>query len=321
MSQWLLNRLFEAKDQAEPRFAFQGTVNWMRELAESVNSGSTNDEKLATKYAGVKRRPVNRVADTSVFENVFMAHHNLASLYSLNDDIESPYDTCRSAIVAWYYATYFSASAMVAASSGSTQGTHAATAKVWQANIVEKDLIPNPFNMYLSSLVTKSMEDEIKEYRKDNIYDLNDRADNTEMDHGSLVSYLKGTHSYKKWEAEERIKTSREFKALGVDNFRKKIARELRNKVLDRGYVNYLVQAFRFRGKANYRDSIFLSYGPDQEEIISQFIEDLLDASRGFMRSAAYYSSKRVERGAWSEFISDIEENSQLSISTDEIKI
>lgn len=321
MSQWLLNRLFEAKDQAEPRFAFQGTVNWMRALAESVNSGSTSDEELTTIYAGVQRRPVNRVADTSVFENMFMAHHNLASLYSLNDDIESPYDTCRSAIVAWYYATYFSASAMVAASSGSIQETHAATAKVWQADIVEKDLIPYPFNMYLSSLVSKSMEDEIKEYRKDNIYDLNDRAEDTEMAHGALVSYLKGTHGYKKWEAEERIKTSREFKALGVDNFRKKVARELRDKVLDRGQVNYLVQAFRFRGKANYRDSIFLSYGPDQEEIVRQFIEDLLDASRGFIRSAACYSSKRVERGAWSEFIGDIEENSRLSISTDEIKI
>jgi len=321
MSQWLLDRLFEAKDQAEPRFAFQGTVNWMRAVAEAVDSGSTNDEKLTAIYSGVQRRPVNKSADTSVFENIFMAHHNLASLQSLNDDIESPYDTCRSAIVAWYYATYFSASAMVAASSGSTQETHAATAKVWQADIVEKDLIPYPFNMYLSSLVSKTMEDEIKEYRQDNRYDLNDRAEDTEMAHGALVSYLKGTHGYKKWEAEERIKTSREFKALGVDNFRKKVARELRDKVLDRGHVNYLVQAFRFRGKANYRDSIFLSYGPDQEDIIRQFIKDLLNASRGFIRSAAYYSSKRVERGAWSEFISDIEENSQLSISTDEIKI
>jgi len=321
MSQWLLDRLFEAKDQAEPRFAFQGTVNWMRAVAEAVDSGSTNDEKLTAIYSGVQRRPVNKSADTSVFENIFMAHHNLASLQSLNDDIESPYDTCRSAIVAWYYATYFSASAMVAASSGSTQETHAATAKVWQADIVEKDLIPYPFNMYLSSLVSKTMEDEIKEYRQDNRYDLNDRAEDTEMAHGALVSYLKGTHGYKKWEAEERIKTSREFKALGVDNFRKRVARELRDKVLDRGHVNYLVQAFRFRGKANYRDSIFLSYGPDQEDIIRQFIKDLLNASRGFIRSAAYYSSKRVERGAWSEFISDIEENSQLSISTDEIKI
>jgi uncharacterized protein (UPF0332 family) len=321
MSQWLLNRLFEAKVQANPQFAFQGTVNWMRALAEIVNSGSTSDAELNRVYGGVSRRAVNTTSDTSVFENIFMAHHNLASLSSINTDIEYPYDTCRSAIVSWYYTTYFSASAMIAASSGSTQETHAATAKVWQADIIENDLIPYPFNLYLSSLVTTTMEGEIETYRDGNPYDLNDYADSDEIAHGAIVSYLKGTHGYKKWESEERIKNSREFKALGVANFRKNVARELRDNVLERGYVNYLVQAFRFRGKANYRDSIFLSYGPDKEEIISQFTTDLLDVSNAFIRSAALYASKRVERGSWDEFIDDIDENTRLSITTDAIKI
>jgi hypothetical protein len=321
MSQWLLNRLFEAKDQANPQFAFQGTVNWMRALAEIVNSGATSDAELNKVYSGVSRRVVNTTSDTSVFENMFMAHHNLASLTAISTDVKSPYDTCRSAIVAWYYTTYFSASAMIAASSGSTQETHAATAKVWQADIVENDLIPYPFNLYLSSLVITTMEGEIDTYRCGNSYDLNHYADSEEIAHGAIVSYLKGTHGYKKWESEERIKNSREFKALGVANFRKNVARELRDNVLERGYVNYLVQAFRFRGKANYRDSIFLSYGPDKEEIISQFTTDLLDVSNAFIRSAALYASKRVERGSWDEFIDDIDENTRLSITTDAIKI
>jgi hypothetical protein len=321
MTEWLLNRLFGAKDQPVRRFAFQGSVNWIRALAEIVNSGSTSDEELSSLYNNVQRRPVNSSADTSVFENMFMAHHNLASLQSLKHNDQSPYDTCRLAIVAWYYTSYFSASAMVSASSGSTQETHSATAKVWQADIVEKELIPYPFNLHLTSLVSETMEPEIAKYRKDNIYDLNDRADNIEVAHGGLVSYLKGTHKYKKWQAEERVKTSRDFKALDVGDFRKKIARELRDKVLEKGQVNYLSQAFRFRGKANYRDSIFLSYGPEQEEIIRQFVEDLLDVSKGFIRSAAYYSSKRVERGTWGEFISDIDNNSRISISTNVIKI
>ncbi len=321
MGQWLLNRLFDAKDQADPQFAFQGTVNWMRALAEIVNSGYVSDVELSKIYGGVRRRPINTSSDTSVFENVFMAHHNLASLSSINNDIGSPYDTCRSAIVAWYYATYFSASAMIAASSGSTQETHAATAKVWHADIVEKGLIPYPFNLYLSSLVTTTLEDEIAIYRDRNTFDLNDYAKNEEMAHGAVVSYLKGTHGYKKWVAEERIRRSREFKALGVGDFRKKVAREFRDGVLEKGHVNYLVQAFRFRGKANYRDSIFLSYGPDKEEIIAQFTVDLLDVSRAFVRSASFYASRRVERGSWGEFINDVEENTRLSINTDVIKI
>lgn len=223
MSQWLLNRLFEAKDQAEPRFAFQGTVNWMRALAEIVNSGSCSDSELKNVYSNVNRRPVNKDADTSVFENMFMAHHNLAALESINNDIKEPYDTCRSAIVSWYYATYFSASAMIAASSGSIQETHSATAKVWQSDIVEKNLIPYPFNLLLTSLVQTTADEEIKTYRNGNQYNLNDYADDEEIAHGALVSYLKGTQGYKKWESEERIKTSKEFKLLGVDNFRKKM--------------------------------------------------------------------------------------------------
>lgn len=107
MSKWLLDRLFEAGDQAEPRFAFQGTVNWMRALAEVVNGGACADDKLNDLYARVQRRPVNREADTLVFENTMMALHNLSSLKSMNKDVEDKYDICRSAIISWYYSIYF----------------------------------------------------------------------------------------------------------------------------------------------------------------------------------------------------------------------
>lgn len=88
-----------------------------------------------------------------------------------------------------------------------------------------------------------------------------------------------------------------------------------------KGQVNFLIQAFRYRGKANYRDSIFLSYGNESKEIITQFNQDLLDVSYAFVRSASFYSSKRVERDTWSTFVSDIEENTRLSIGTDAIQI
>ena len=321
MSQWLLDRLFEAKDQAVPRFAFQGTINWMKALAIIVNAGACDDEELKTIYSKVKRRSVNKDADTLVFENMFMSHHNLASLYSMTEDVKNKYDICRSAIVAWYYAIYFSASAMVAASSGSLQQTHVATAKVWQADIVDKNLTPYPFNLFLSSLVSKTVDIKIKGYRKMNEYDLNQYAQNTEQAHGAIVSYLKGTAGYRKWEAEERIKLSREFKDLGVDNFRKKVARELRDKILEKGQVNFLIQAFRYRGKANYRDSIFLSYGDNNADIIEAFIEDLFDVSLNFIRTATHYCSRRVERGSWDLFIADVDKNTRLSIDSSAIKI
>lgn len=321
MSNWLLNRLFDAGNQAEPRFAFQGTVNWMRALAEIIDKEVRDTVNFESVYQGVQRRSVNREADTLVFENMHMAYHNHASLKAMNNDALDKYDICRSAIVSWYYSIYFAASAMIASSSGSIQETHALTAKVWQSDIVEKRLIPYPFNLYLSSLVTSKAEEEISVYRADNNYNLNDYANDPDVAHGAIVSYLKGTHGYKKWEAEERIKTSKEFKALNVENFRKKVAQELRDRALDKGHVNFLTQAFRYRGKANYRDSIFLSYGDNNESTIERFINDLNTVSAGFIRAASLYCSLRVEKGSWELFVSDIRSNTRLSIGVDLIEV
>ena len=52
-----------------------------------------------------------------------------------------------------------------------------------------------------------------------------------------------------------------------------------------------------------------------------KFIEDLRDVSFNFIRACSYYCSKRVEKGAWSLFIDDIEKNSRLSIDVSAIKI
>ena len=95
MPQWLLNRLFDAKEQSNPNFAIQGTINWMRALAEIVNSREFTDEKIITVYDKIQRRPANVTADTLVFENMLMAYHNLASLRSLYNDISHKYDICR----------------------------------------------------------------------------------------------------------------------------------------------------------------------------------------------------------------------------------
>ena len=76
-----------------------------------------------------------------------MAYHNHVSLIR-NLELKSlPYDTCRSAIISWYYSVYFAGSAMIAASSGGQQETHATTANVWKKDLVDRDLILEPFFM------------------------------------------------------------------------------------------------------------------------------------------------------------------------------
>lgn len=321
MAQWLLNRLFDAKDQPKPRFAFLGTVNWMRALSCIVQNGSFDDAKIINHYKSVGRRKPNPEADTLVFENVMMAFHNQASLVRLREDSTHPYDVCRSAIISWYYSTYFTCSAMIAAASGAKQETHALTAKVWQSDIVDHGLVMSPFSLSLSSLVQKVVDSEIAAYRGYNEFDLNTRAENDEEAWGAIVSYLNGTWGYEKLRIEERVRFSREFKALGVDNFRTKAARALRDDQLSKNGVNYLIQAFRYRGKANYRDSIFLTYGYDNSENIELFVQDLETVSCSFQRMAAFYLARRVEKGSWDEFISDLSDNSRLSLDVSYLDI
>ena len=50
------------------------------------------------------------------------------------------------------------------------------------------------------------------------------------------------------------------FKALAVTDFRKQAARSLRDAAYARRGIAFLHQASRYRGKANYRDAIFLAY-------------------------------------------------------------
>ena len=187
-------------------------------------------------------------------------------------------------------------------------------------DIVEK-LTMSPFNLSLSTLVEKDYKSAIEIMREGNNFDLNNYPKNEKEAFGALFSYLQGTASYKKWETEENIKGSREFKNLGVSDFRTKVARELRDIKLEKGIVNFLVQAFRYRGKANYRDSVFLSYGNDRSEELKQFILDLDTVATAFMKMASTYAKARVHKSDWDSFVADLETNLRFEFDTKILKI
>ncbi len=56
---WLLNRLFDQGDQPTPRFAFQGTVNWMRALSIYTDGNEFSHDSLRNFYRLIQRRPPN----------------------------------------------------------------------------------------------------------------------------------------------------------------------------------------------------------------------------------------------------------------------
>lgn len=315
-----MNRLFDAKSQLIPRFAFQGTINWMRAMSLIVSSSEFRDE-LKCHYANVQRRAPNPTADTSVCENLLMAMHNIASLTSINKHADDRYNLVRSAIVAWHDSIYSATSAMVLAASGANPQNHRSTAKVWHDNIVENKLAIGPFGLSIHTLVSAEVEERIKELRKGNPHSLDRAANNLEEAWGGLYAYLRGTAGYEKTLIEEKVKDDADFIKLGVNNFRTKQAREFRDAVLSGGFVNFLIETFRYRGKANYRDSIYLSYGDDRTGAINQFTENLEIVATAHLQMVIHYVARRIEMATWDIFVNDMENNLRITFDTTLLKI
>jgi hypothetical protein len=80
---------------------------------------------------------------------------------------------------------------------------------------------------------------------------------------------------------------------------------------IDKHTCCFIHEAIRYRGKANYRDILFLSYGLADQRFI-RFIDDLEKVLFSFLKMTMMYCSKRINKIIWSEFIEDIEKNSHL---------
>lgn len=108
---------------------------------------------------------------------------------------------------------------------------------------------------------------------------------------------------------------SREFKALSVANFRTKAARELRDSRLTGKAVSFLHQAIRYRGKANYREALFLGYGDYVETLLSDYLDDLATVLRGFVTMSGAFAYKRLGRSIWNEFTDDLDKHRSFQVS------
>jgi hypothetical protein len=303
---WLLDRLFDHNEQPTPRFAFQGTVNWIRALAIAVASSQFDDPTLRTAYSQVARRTPNQAADTLAYECLLMSLSQTATAQHLAVVPGNAYDACRAAIVSWYYAIYYASKAMLAATSGADPQTHAEAARQIQTELVNNGLLRYPFDLSVTKLVPASVTPQINALRRGSTSDLN-TCPTTALDaRGALCSYLNGTCEYRRWEIEERVKRGAPFKALGVTNFRTAAARNLRDGALTSESVNFLWQAFRYRGKANYRDAIYLSYGSDNSVAVRTLNSDLAASAMAYVRMAAHYLSRRTEAGTWALFADDV---------------
>jgi hypothetical protein len=298
----------------DPRFALPSTVNWMRALALQVEAQSLNFTTASSFYAAVGKRSFTPQEENTIFEQLLFSLHQLSALEALRS-CPCKSDVARVGIVAWYYGIYAAGSAMVAAQDGSFQDDHTGTANAWDRQFPATGKVMMPFSPRVSTLVEARYKAEIENLKRGHSFDLMNKPTNSTEAFGASVAYLSGSAAWWKWKTEENITASREFKALNVTNFRTKAARELRDSRLEGKSVSFLHQAFRYRGKANYREALFLGYGDYVETVLEDYLNDLTTVLRGFIAMSGSFACKRLGQQIWSEFLDDLDTHRSFQVS------
>jgi hypothetical protein len=299
--------LAEPNGTPEPRFALQGTVNWMHGLAVVVADEGISYPSMQRWYCGkhIQRNAgLSEPATNTVFEQLLMSLHHLAALRAMvaaNSDL----NFVRVAVMTWYYGIYCAASAMIAAQDGSQQQDHGGTANQWDRQFAARDLVPKPFGYRLTNLVEKQAVGELAAFNIDKSYQLSVRPAKRSDADAACVAYLSGTRSYRQLQIEEELKL-RELPKLGLANFRSAQARALRDSRLTGKSLGFLHQAFRYRGKANYRDALFLTTQANLATLISGYVLDLEIVLCAFVSIAGAFCACRLNPTEWQEFIDDL---------------
>lgn len=176
-----------------------------------------------------------------------------------------------------------------------------------------------PFGDRLSQLLASTVTSELIEPRSRGNGGLTTVPTSDGQAWGCHAEYLSGTAKWEQWNLEQQVKRSKEFKALGVENFRTKEARALRDQTLENRSICFLHEASRYRGKANYRDAIYLAYGKAVPSLADGFIYNLTTVLTAFSAMAAGYCYARMGVQKWQEFIDDLENRRAISLSPLEV--
>lgn len=302
----------EPSGKPDPQFALPSTVNWMRALRILVQDSGLNFTTADAFYTRLGKRSMDTLVENTVLEQLFLGLHHLSALEQFRSGTKTS-DFARVGILAWYYGIANAASAMTAAQSGSFQEDHAGTARLWDTDIASRGLAMEPFNWRVSSLVEKTYKSEIATYKRGSGGRLLIKPTTKSGALGVAAEYLSGSANWYAWRTKEDLMSTSEFKNLGVNDFRTKAAQALRDGRLSRKSVGFIHQASRYRGKANYREALFLAYGSSTETLLTGFTDDLGGVLRGFLAMAGAFARRKIGSRLWSEFVADVDAKRSFS--------
>ncbi|TIQ03832.1 hypothetical protein [Mesorhizobium sp.] len=302
----------EPGGKPDPQFALPSTVNWMRALRILIHDSGLDFTAADAFYSRLGKRRMDTLVENTVLEQLFLGLHHLSALEQFRSGTKTS-DFARVGILAWYYGIANAASAMTAAQSGSFQEDHAGTARLWDTDIASHGLAMEPFNWRVSSLVERTYKPEIAAYKRGNAGRLLIKPTTRSEALGVAAEYLSGSANWHAWRAKQEIMSTSEFKNLGVNDFRTKAAQALRDGRLGRKSVGFIHQASRYRGKANYREALFLAYGSSTETLLTGFTDDLAAVLRGFLAMAGAFARRKIGSRLWSEFVADVDAKRSFS--------
>lgn len=308
----------EPGGKPDPQFALPSTVNWMEALSILVGSPALDFAAAKSFYSGQGKRNMDALVENTVLEQLFLSLHHLSALEKMKD-VDVSADVARVGILAWYYGITNAASAMTAAQNGSFQEDHAATARMWDAEIAARGLAMEPFGWRVTSLMEGVFKPEVMAIRQGSSGDLLTTPRSVAEARGAAASYLSGSAKWYVWRNTEDVRASSEFKKLGVADFRKKVARELRDKRLASRSVGFIHQASRYRGKANYREALFLAHGRATSSALDGFVANQATVLRAFLAMAGAFAARKLGKSVWDEFVADVD--AQRAFSTSAVSV
>lgn len=305
----------EPNGYSDPRFSLPSTINWMRAMAMIAEHEKINSAKAKSLYRSVSPRKMTEEQENTIFEQLVFALHDCSALRALRHS-QKEADVVRVGIVSWYYGIYAAASAMTTAKDGSFQNSHTGTIEAWDRQIASNELVCPPFNTRISSLMKDVVDVEPDKLSAGSKFFLAGRVPlNVEEARAACHAYFSGTIEWWRKETDKKIKKEKDFRSLGVNNFRTKKAREIRNKSWEKKAVGFLHQAFRSRGKTHYRDAIFLSYDASVSTNLSQYLKDLSTVLEAFVSLSGMFCSRRLSSVAWNNFLRDLEAKRTFSLA------
>lgn len=302
---WLASKILRDQPKWDPLFALQSTVNWVQSLVFEVERehGPTVREQFSSCQRQFAEMHVGGRSDerdlAETYTHLFHSLTFVTALDSLCSEVVAPWKF-PSATVQWYYAVYNSIGAILRAYNGASPESHSATARTLSTSGLRSKL-PHPLDMSAVPTGTTYAPGLLPQYPQSSTTKLIAKFELNESDaRGKLLSYLNGTGEW----VIDRVKKDLRTKHR-LSDFRTKHARSLLSQSL-RDEVNFLTCAYRYRGKANYRDALFLAYGPPHPWLSPQYLDNLSRSSRFVFICALAYAERRFGAKNTSSFLNDL---------------